>query len=289
MLRNTFFLLLGIALLSGCKLEQEIDLNLPYYESQAAVECYLQPGQPIVLSLVRSVGYLDNLKVIYERGATVVIRHNGISDTLSSFAFALPEIDTSAAGNANAFAILRPFVGDSLFFYIGLTPVSEDYSTLYELEVTTRSGEKITASTRILPPVPIDTTEYAPSQQRDSLYYVLTKFTDDGTTANYYRFMIQKGNINSNPDNDFALDDQNLNGQQFILGTNFDYKVGDTVVSTVYHINEDYYRFRSSVDASIQANASPFAQPARIRSNVTGGIGIFTGFTFDRRQTVIQN
>lgn len=274
-----------VLVLSGCNLEREIDLDLPPYTSEPVVECYLQPGQPIVLTVIRSVGFLDELQVIYEKGATVVISHGTWTDTLTPISVALPE---DVPGQGPGLSILRPIIGDSLYFYLSPRTITETYDVPYKLTITTRSGEVLTSETVIRPPVPIKAIEYRPSQQNDSLYFTLTKFDDNPNEANFYRRVFQKGNVNDNPDQDFTVEDAVVNGQEVAFGTGFDYRVGDTLIATLYHITEDYYRFSQSVDAAFQANASPFAQPARIRSNIKGGMGIFTGFAFDRKQVIIE-
>ena len=52
--------ILFIAAVAACgSLEKEIDLNLPEYEPQYVVECYLEPGQPFSLLLTRSAPYFE--------------------------------------------------------------------------------------------------------------------------------------------------------------------------------------------------------------------------------------
>ncbi|MBK7409342.1 MAG: DUF4249 family protein [Saprospirales bacterium] len=50
---------LALLLFSACNLEKEIELNLPLYDSQLVVECYLEPGKPFNLLLSRSAGFFD--------------------------------------------------------------------------------------------------------------------------------------------------------------------------------------------------------------------------------------
>jgi len=40
------FLSLLSLLLTACGLQQTVDLDLPEYEPEVVVECYLEPGQP---------------------------------------------------------------------------------------------------------------------------------------------------------------------------------------------------------------------------------------------------
>ena len=52
-------IILFSALLMGCNLEQEIELDLPEYDSRPVVECYLEAGKPFSLLLSQSSPYFD--------------------------------------------------------------------------------------------------------------------------------------------------------------------------------------------------------------------------------------
>jgi hypothetical protein len=271
--------LLPLVLLTACDLEQEVDLKLPEYEPQIVVECYLQPGQPYAVSLLRSVSYFDPVQVNYVKGAEVTIIHNGRTERLQLIGFPL-----SLAGPG--LEVQSPVFGDSLFFYFSAQLVPAEYDTDFRLEITGPDGEKLTAVTRILRPVRIDTLEYKFND--DSLAFLLTKFQDNPDEKNWYRRVLQEGSIDNDPQQDFNINDEISNGQQITFGTAFDYEKGDTLIATIYHITEDYYLFRETIEAAFTANLSPFGQPARIASNIEGGIGIFTGLSFDRREVIIR-
>lgn len=271
--------LLPLLLLTACNLEQEVDLKLPAYEPQIVVECYLRPGQPFILSLLRSVSYFAPVQVNYVKNAEVTITHNGKTERLQ-----LIGIPLSFAGTE--FALQSPILGDSLFFYASTELVPAEYDTEFLLEVTGANGEKLSAVTRILRPVPIDTLEYKFND--DSLAFLLTKFQDNPDEKNWYRRVLHKSSINNDAEQDFTINDDISNGQQITFGTAYEYEEGDTLIATLYHITEDYYRFRETIEAAFTANLSPFGQPAGIASNIQGGIGIFTGLSFDRREVVIE-
>ena len=63
---------------------------------------------------------------------------------------------------------------------------------------------------------------------------------------------------------------------------------GDTIISTLFHIDKAYYDFRESVQNAINSNGNPFGQPGVLKSNIEGGLGIFTGLTFDRKTLIIE-
>ena len=53
-------------------------------------------------------------------------------------------------------------------------------------------------------------------------------------------------------------------------------------VVTFFNLSEEYYRYLRSVRLADNANGNPFAQPASIKSNISGGIGIFTNLVYQR-------
>lgn len=271
--------LLPLVLLPACDLEREVDLKLPDYTPQVVVECYLQPGQPYALTLLRSVSYFDPVRIDYVKDAVVKIHHRGRTERLDMVGFPI-----TLAGPG--FEVQRPIFGDSLFFYLSAQLVQAEYDTDFELEITTPDGKQLSAKTRILRPVSIDTLEYKFND--DSLAFLLTKFQDNPNEKNWYRRVLQKGTTRDEPDQDFTINDEISNGQQITFGTAYNYKRGDTLISTLYHITKEYYDFRETIDAAFTANLSPFGQPASIASNIQGGIGIFTGITFDRKQIIIR-
>jgi hypothetical protein len=271
--------ILPLTLMTACNLEQEVDLKLPEYTPQIVVECYLQPGQPYALSLLKSVSYFDPVQVSFVKGAEVKIIHNGRTERLQQVGFPLV-----LAGPG--FEVQRPIFGDSLFFYFSAQLVPEEYNTDFRLEITGPNGEQLTAVTQILPPVRIDTLEYKFND--DSLAFLLTKFQDNPNTQDWYRRVLQKGSLDNDAEQDFTINDEIANGQQITFGTAFDYERGDTLIATLFHITKDYYYFRETIEAAFTANLSPFGQPARIASNIQGGMGIFTGLTFDRKEVIIR-
>jgi hypothetical protein len=53
-------------------------------------------------------------------------------------------------------------------------------------------------------------------------------------------------------------------------------------------ITEDFYEYVESREALESANGNPFAQPGVLKTNIIGGIGIFTGFTPTQQTYYLQ-
>jgi len=265
--------------LSACNLEKEINIELPEYDTRPALECYLEPGKPFSLLLTKTAPYFEDfptlddrfLQNILEDSATVVIRHNGQEYPLQNQFF------------------FNPFSG-KLFNYFSLTPVPEDYENDFELNIVTKAGKTITATTRLLRKVPIDSV-VVQFPANDTLARVLTYFTDDRSQTNYYRRMIHKSSLDSIPLQDFALDDRFSETSRFVFGTNYEFAEGDTIINTLFHISRDYYDYFDSVQTAFFSNGNPFGQPSPINSKLGGtanAIGIFTGLSYDRMTTIVR-
>ncbi|HMQ59312.1 MAG TPA: DUF4249 domain-containing protein [Flavilitoribacter sp.] len=267
------FLPIALAvMLAGCNLEKEVDIKLPETQERIVVECYLEPGAPINLLLTRSSGYFDpipedNLAFLNQtlvNGATVVIR----SETGESYT-----LDNNLVFNQFT---------KKIFNYSSHLVAPIERGKTYSLEITLENGDLITASTSILPVVPIDSV-VVEFNDTDTLARVLTYLTDRPNEDNYYRRMIQHSSLDTIPDQDFTTDDRFVE-DVIVFGTPYDYGRGDTVINTIFHIEKAYFDFLESVQLAIASNGNPFAQPSPIISNVQGpnAMGIFTGLSYDR-------
>lgn len=268
--------IIAVNLMASCNLENDIDLELPAYEPEMVVECYLQPGRDITLTLIEGNAYLDpylntttglpNLQLI--SGAIVTVSYGGTTDTLSN----------SIGGD----------IDGKLFNYTNGSPFPALYNTPISLRIEDpATGRIATATTEIIPNIPIDSTWIDEGTGPEAI--VLTSVTDPTGTENFYRRMLHVDSLlGSNIDQDFVVDDQFVseNGA-IIFGSGPGWDSGDTLITTIWTINEEYYRFYTSVDDAVNSNGNPFAVPSPIISNIVGGKGIFTGLTFDRDTILI--
>lgn len=282
---HIFFAIASFFAIAACNLEQEIDLELPTYDSQPVVECYLEPGQPFSLLLSRSAAYFDPFPSLNDGNfvdqllisdAQVTITHNGKTYELDNQLY------------------LNPFT-NKIFNYYSSEIVPTDLDHDFELNITLSDGSIIEARTRLLPVIPLDSIvvelpDPEIREESDTLYRVLTYFTDVPNERNYIRRMLHFSSLDSIPDQDFVTDDRFVENV-VVFGSGYDYARGDTIYNTLFHIDEAYYEFLNSVFTARDSNGNPFAQPSPVISNVTGSanaIGIFTCLSYDRIKTVIE-
>lgn len=273
------YVLPALFFLLACELEQDIDLPLPDYEEQLVVECYLEPGGPYALLLSRSASFAapfpnqnnQFLENILEDSAQVMI---------------LAGADTIVLENGLYFDSDR---GQLYNYRAAHRQVPDSEGQVFQLDIRARDGQQVRGSTRMMPAIQQDSL-VAEGLESDTLFRLLSYFSDAPDTQNFYRWLAHKNSLDSLPSTDIAIDDRMLVGERTVLASDYEFSRGDTVISTLYHIEEAYYRFLRSVRQAKQANGNPFAQPSPILSNVTGNrqpIGIFTTLRQDRMQLVI--
>lgn len=268
--------------LSACNLTNDVEIDLPDYDRQPVVECYLEPGKPFRLLLTQSYSYFDAfgldssfLQKTLLNNALVTISYNGQTDTLNN------QLSFEAS----------PI---KIFNYTGQNIVPATPGVVYQLNIALPdNGGTITANTTMLPLVPIDSIVYDfnTDPNFDTLARVLTYITDDQSEENFYRRILNYNSLDSFPDQDFLVSDRISVNPVIAFGTGYDLTEGDTVFNSILHITKDYYDYAESVQLAVAANFNPFAQPSPIKSNVSGSgnpLGIFTCLVFDRDTTIIR-
>ncbi len=269
--------------LAACNLEKEVDIDLPEYNSQPVVECYLEPGEKFRLLLTRSSSFFDPFGLdtsLLEfasktliNGATVTISYDGQVETLQNQL----EFETDPL---------------KVFNYVGQNTVPFTPGTEFTLNISMPDGTVITGRATMLPLVPIDSirTEWI-VEKGDSLARMLTYITDDVSQENYYRRLLNYSSLDSVPDQDFLVSDRISTTEIIAFGTGYELEKGDTVFNALFHIQKDYYDLVESVQLATFGNLNPFAQPSPIKSNVSGSanpLGIFTCLVYDRDTTIVQ-
>lgn len=268
----------SLVLLGACNLSKDVEIDLPGYDRQPVVECYLEPGKPFRLLMTRSYAFFDTLGLSSNflqnallDGALVTISYNGQTDTL-----------------ANQFTIVpNPL---KIFNYVGQNLVPAEPGTAFSLFIRLADGGEIRSTTQMVSFVPIDSVVVSFLSDTDSLARILTYITDDQSQQNFYRRMLHYGSLDSVPEQDFIVNDRFTETALVAFGTGYELKEGDTVFNTIFHLSSDYYDFKESVDLAVSGLLNPFAQPSPIKGNVSGSanpVGIFAPLVYDRDTTII--
>jgi hypothetical protein len=253
-------------ILIGCNLEKVIEIELPTFEAQMNVECYIQPNEPFNLLLTKTVSYFEAPQLPVVNRALVVITYNGRSDTLRNRSLS---------------------INGKFYNYTSNVRAPTQAGTVFTLYVRDASGKEVRSKTTLLKQVKIDSLRVI-WNKTDTLASVLTILNDDPTTDNYYRRFFHRDTLDNKPESDSNFRDLTATNGKLTIGTGYRYKVGDTIIATLFHINKDYYDFQQSVDDARDANSSPFQQPSSLKSNINGGVGIFTAMYGWRDSLIIK-
>ncbi|MCC9166937.1 DUF4249 domain-containing protein [Pontibacter sp. XAAS-A31] len=247
-------------------MDKTIDIDLPPHTPQLVVECYLEQGKPFRATVLETSSYFDAPTPPLVPDAEVHISYNGQRVKLQYNPTFNEKQSKGFTHSSNK--IMRGQPGD-----------------VYSIEVTDGKGRKVTGYTTVLPKVPIDSVKWQFNENDKAL--LLTYFKDNPNTANYYRYMTHRDSVRNGSNREFTLTDNLNNGKQIVIGSNYNYESGDTVVVSLFHLEKKYYDFLRSADDAEDANGNPFAQPSRVISTVEGGIGVFTNLVYDRRTVII--
>lgn len=282
-------------LLFSCEnMETVVEIELPPIEKELVIECYLEAGKPYRLMLTETKDYFEDLNACpFVRKAIVVITHAGVRDTLQEAFFFNDNCDPE---DVIPYGFVPYLSADSTrFFNYGSTTLCPlDYSAPFTVEVWDTAGNRYaTATTQFVPPSPIH--EFYAEFNNSGKAYALLSTLDDIATEDYYRLMLHEKSLTKRgegglpipvarrPRFDRTLDDQGIfSGQAVTTASNYRFDSGDTLIGTIYHLDQAYHDYLESVEDAQRANASPFGQPAAVKTNVIGGRGIFAFLSYDR-------
>jgi hypothetical protein len=273
-----FIPVLVIVFLSSCGLDREIEIKLPEYTSQPVVQCYLEVGAPLELTLSKSASYFET----FPTDPLGFIANSLINDAVVNV----------KVGTEN-------YLLDPTFSFNPVTKLYSNYSNPYildapvgstiSLDITLKDGKKIFSSAEILPKVEIDsiTVEF---NSTDTLARSIMYYKDDRTRTNYYRRWVHKNTLDS-LEFSFVTDDRLISSETSAFGTGYSFKLGDTIIQSLGNLSKEYYLFLNSVNDATNGVLNPFGQPSTIISNLRGdanAVGVFTVWSVSRKSRVVK-
>lgn len=297
------FLLMGtcVAVVSFFGCETPITVSIPDAEPLLVVEGRIEPGQPPVVLLSRSQDYFAPVDAtllgsLYEGGGTVTL-------TVDGDALVLDEVCAGALGPeelALAAAVLgipsEVLALSNLCAYTSFSTLGEVGRT-YGIEAVL-DGDTATAVSKLNPAVALDSVWFEVPGNTDSLGFIYANFEDPDSLGNAYRWSAMR----EGKDPGFlytsisVIEDALFNGLAFefsqfrpVTAEDFEedanpdeigfYKTGDTVIIRWDHIDRGAFEAIASMEEQIQAQGSPFANPADVASNINGGIGLWVAYS----------
>ncbi len=272
------FGLLSILIFSSC--EKEITIDLPEQPSQYVVEGWIEQDQPATVIITKSAPYfapIDSVTLFNSivQNATVVV-----SDGLSS--------ETLTLSINPAYFPYIMYMGSTLKGVVGRT---------YTLNITV-DGNTLSGTTTIPPPRYLDSVWFKLAGNSDSLGYIFGKGTDDNASQDFYRLFTKRKNKDKGfvPMLGSVWEDKYFNGQTFtfqiyrgqasyiVSDTPEErkefgkFRLGDTVIVKLSLLDYNHYLFWKSYEGELFSGSNPFSNPASIKSNIQGGLGVWGGY-----------
>ncbi len=263
----------------------EPDYNVENYVSEIVVDGWIEPGKYAQVLLTLSVPYFSDV------------------DSISLRSYALTKAKVTLKSDSKTEVLtLKPNEDYFPPYYYISTEIKGEVGKTYELFVSYQ-GETAYASTTIPEPVQLDSTWFALDEDKDSLGYVWIKFVDNPEIKNYYRTLTQINGVDSKYIANYLpnFNDEYFNGQKIEVSlykgnkTTTDktdeifYNLGDTILLKFCAIDKSAYDFWYSFQKESLNAGNPFASTnARVKSNVTNGLGIWCGYGSSYYQIIAQ-
>lgn len=232
------------------------NLDLPVQQKYIVLECYLTPGYPPELTLTQSNTLEDELVIRNLWYADVSLDIDGMVYPMKNMIYTKP--DRRILVNYRANDTLRTSGHDQ-----------------FNLSVTTRQQEKLNATTGTVDPIYI--TDYHIADSRIDVGYKVEGGKADWLKMGVALFVDKK----MTPYIQYFDTKQQVEGKATMLWKRPATTI-DSIAITVFNIQKDYYDYGTSLQNAVNAYHDPLMMPETIKSNIDGGIGIFTYYTFDR-------
>ena len=298
---------LGVLLfVSSC--EKEVEIEIPGYEKQLVIEGYIETDQPpfVLLSNSKDIysptdlesflnGFVSGAEVSVSNGTNTVQLIEICTDNLppgteafASQLFGLP-INQLANYHLCAYTSIDPIIfGEA--------------GKKYDLKVI-HDGNTYEASSIMMTPTGFDSTYWKAAEGLPEYGYSYVTFTDPGETKDAYKWEVKRINKDQNGqtlDLEFTETYNPVFDDEFINGLTFDfwyenpmayeestptefqgyYHIGDTVVIKLSKMDQGAFEFFEKKYVQLSTGGSPFASPANIPSNISGGaLGVWAAFS----------
>ncbi len=291
---------------------KDITVDLPTTEAKLVVEGTIETGGPPIVILTVTQSYFDptsleSIASIFVKNAVITVSDGSTTVTLDQIcSSAIPDslIDEAAAATgldpellANADICLYTKLDNSLLGVEGRT---------YSLNILSE-GRTASGVSTIPHAVPLDSLWFRLAQQQpddDSLGFIHATLSDPDTTGNAYRWFAQRINEGSDgeqKDDQFIAPFFSVFADRYINGLTFDFsfnrgsspystdeddeneeagyfKRGDTVVVKFVSMGFPEFEFYNSYANNVASQGDLFSTPANVRSNISGGIGVWAGY-----------
>lgn len=295
--KSIFLFILLVA--GGFCCEKEISIDVPPSTPQFVVEASINNRFPLLnyVFVSTTIDYFKpDLSLNGVKNAEVYITPGTIvgNDTIYNDAdkIRLYSVDTIAKLIPALDSILSPFSG----VYMNPVQLTGEVNRAYKLDISINNGAHIITGKTFIPNVvTIDSVKYSIEQKQGN----------DTADKSFVKFW-----FNESPARDNYRLAVNVSGDSILFGwgacsfyRTFDdefinsgvrpyeffrpFNAGDTLNLYLSHIGRKEFLFWQSFGRA-DNNGGPFATPGSVKSNITGAIGSFTGYSVDYKQIIMK-
>lgn len=287
-------LLIAVAvatMLASC--EKNVNFNLKHTNELLVVDANIENGSVPVVVLTNSLQYFDRLSLA-DLSSTFV--HNAVvSISSGNTIWLLKEYTYSIPGGVNIY-----------FYSIDSANLSTSslgkFNTTYLLQIESK-GKRYTAFTTIpSPSQKIDTLFSKPATMGlPSDVVVFVKTADPPGLGNYTRYFTRKNQDLYLPGETSVASDELIDGTSFELEVKpgvdrnaippfktYSFRKGEVVTYKLCNIDKASYDFWNTWEFAYQSNGNPFAQPNKVKGNISNGaLGAFYGYAAEYKTITI--
>lgn len=270
--------------LSAC--QDSLELDVQDYESKLVVDGWIEQGGFPVVVLTKSAAYFSTIDSVALRELVATRAKVTVSDGEQE------EILTLKKNNL----YFPPYL------YQG-NEIKGEAGKTYQLTIETE-GKTYKATTSIPPAVKLDSLWFQLSAGKDSLGLMYGRFSDEGSTEDFYRIFTQRKNKDSKfiPIYLSAIGDQYFNGQSFTFSLlrgaeslsdvkdDIYFRKGDTVEVKLCTIDRSHFDFWRTLERELYVTGNPFSSSGNeVISNISGeALGVWGGYNPMVYQLIIK-
>ncbi|MFM7055176.1 MAG: DUF4249 domain-containing protein [Bacteroidota bacterium] len=272
-----FCLLILSTIFTAC--EKDITVDLPDAEEQIVVEGYITPGAPPIVFISRTAPFFAPV------------------DSLTLLQYTIKDAVVTVSDGSQTDTLVAPFA--SAGYLYTTTTMTGEVGKTYSLQIKLPDGRQLSSVTTIPVPVELDSVWFRLIPENDSLGWAWARISDPPQAGNCFRWFAKR----LGKDNDYLAPLGSVSDDRFYNGLSFDFaatrgsvpnstapddnneeaglfKSGDTIAVRFCSITQESFRFWRSAESQVTSNGNPFGAPASLKSNITGGIGIWEGYSF---------
>jgi hypothetical protein len=254
--------------------EKELDLNLPVTPSKLVVEGWIENGMRAEIILSHSMPYFSSID----------------STTFDEFRATTAKI-TMVCDQEEEILTLR---SNQSYFppYIYRSDRTGETGRTYSIEVIL-NRDTVTATTTIPEPVPLDSVWFEKDAGMETKGRLWVRLSDNPNQQNFYRLLYKRKNKDDRflATNFSTFNDKMINGKTVEMGflrgissmialeEEYYFETGDTISVKFCTIDSEQFDFWNVFQGNVISSANPLATSNnQLKSNVKGGLGIWTGY-----------